>query len=311
MASISTQLAGIKLDTCVFNAAGPKDVTIEELEVIAKSSSSAITMKSCTLDPRTGNPEPRYYDLPEGSINSMGLPNLGYKEYVRFTHVLKSKYAKPIVASISGLKFEDNLTIFEAFNESNADIIEFNPGSPNTIGKPTMGYDLEYLDSSLKEITKICKNPLGIKLPPYFDFVHFEQVADIIKKHKVLYICSINSIGNALVVDPEKEKVVIKPKGGFGGLGGKYIKYTALANVRKFYELLDGKVQLVGCGGIYSGTDAFEYILAGATSVQLGTVYMQEGPSCFERIQNELVAYMKKKGYESIEDFRGQLKTID
>lgn len=311
MASISTELAGIKLQTCVFNAAGPNDVTLEELEVIAKSASSATTMKSCTLEPRQGNPEPRYYDLSEGSINSMGLPNLGYKEYIRFTHILKSKYTKPIVASISGLKFEDNLIIFEAFNESKADIIEFNPGSPNTIGKPTMGYDFEYLDSSLKEITKICKKPLGIKLPPYFDFVHFGQVADIIKRHKVLYICSINSIGNALVIDPEKEQVVIKPKGGFGGLGGKYVKYTALANVRKFYELLGDKVQLVGCGGIYSGIDAFEYILAGATAVQIGTVYMQEGPSCFSRIQNELIAYMKKKGYESIEDFRGQLKTID
>lgn len=311
MADISAELAGIKFETCVFNAAGPKDVTLDELEVIAKSSSSAITMKSCTLEPRQGNPEPRYYDLPEGSINSMGLPNLGYKEYIRFTHLLKSKYKKPIVASISGLKFGDNITIFNAFNESNTDIIEFNPGSPNTIGKPTMGYDFEYLDNSLREIAKVCKKPLGIKLPPYFDFVHFEQVAEIIKRHKVLYICSINSIGNALVVDPERESVVIKPKGGFGGLGGKYIKYTSLANVRKFYELLGDRVQLVGCGGVYSGTDAFEFILAGATAIQLGTVYMQEGPSCFKRIQNELMAYMKNKGYESIEDFRGQLKTID
>lgn len=311
LASITTELAGIKLETCVFNAAGPKDVTLEELEVIAKSASSAITMKSCTLEPRQGNPEPRYHDLPEGSINSMGLPNLGYKEYIRFTQILKSKYKKPVVASISGLKFEDNVVIFNSFNESKADIIEFNPGSPNTIGKPTMGYDFEYLDSILKEITKICKKPLGIKLPPYFDFVHFEQVAEIIKKYRVLYISSINSIGNALVIDPVKEQVVIKPKGGFGGLGGKYIKYTSLANIRKFYEILGDKVQLVGCGGIYSGIDAFEFILAGTTAVQLGTVYMQEGPSCFERVQNELKAYMEKKGYETIEDFRGQLKTID
>ena len=65
MPDISAELAGVKLEACVFNAAGPKDVTLEELEVIAKSASSAVTMKSCTLEPRKGNPEPRYYDLPE------------------------------------------------------------------------------------------------------------------------------------------------------------------------------------------------------------------------------------------------------
>lgn len=310
MLDISAQITGVKLETCVFNASGPNDVTLEELELIAKSSSSAITTKSCTLEPRQGNPEPRYYDLPEGSINSMGLPNLGYKEYIKFTHILKSKYNKPIFASISGLTLEDNITIFKAFNDSKADVIEFNPGSPNTIGKPTMGYDFEYLNESLKEVTKISKKPVGVKLPPYFDFVHFEEVSKIINKYKIAYIACINSIGNALVIDPEKEEVMIKPKGGFGGLGGKYIKYTTLANVRKFHELLPN-VSIVGCGGVYSGKDVFELILAGATSVQLGTIFMQEGPSCFKRIQDELITYMKKKGYQSLEDFRGKLKLLD
>jgi len=308
--NISIALAGIKLDTCVFNAAGPNDVTLEELEIIAKSKSSAITTKSCTLEPRVGNPEPRYADLELGSINSMGLPNLGYKEYIKFAHILKSKYSKPVVASISGLTFDDNLVIFKAFNDSEADILEFNPGSPNTIGKPTMGYDLEYLDQSLKEITKICKKPLGIKLPPYFDFVHFEEVAKIIRKYNVLYISSINSIGNALVIDSEKEEAVIKPKGGYGGLGGKYIKPTSLANVRKFYELVGDKVQLVGCGGIYTGMDVFEFILAGASAVQLGTVFIQEGPSCFARVQEELKSIMQRKGYTKLEDFKGKLKVL-
>ena len=310
MPDISTQIAGVKLETCVFNASGPNDVTLDELEIIAKSESSAITMKSCTLEPRKGNPEPRYHNLPEGSINSMGLPNLGYKEYIRLASILKSKYNKPIVASISGLTLEDNIIIFHAFNGSKGDLIEFNPGSPNTIGKPIMGYDFDYLDRNLGGVTKLCKKPIGIKLPPYFDFVHFEEVVKIIRKHKVAYISSINSIGNALVIDPVKEQVVIKPKGGFGGLGGKYIKYTTLANVRKFHELLPN-IPIVGCGGVYSGIDVFELILAGATAVQLGTVFIQEGPSCFKRIQDELRSYMKSKGYESLDDFRGKLKTLD
>src|SRR3989338_1757348 len=142
MTDISAEISGAKLETCVFNAAGPNDVTLEELETIGKSKSSAITMKSCTLEAREGNPEPRYKDLPHGSINSMGLPNLGYKKYVEFASALR-KYNKPVIASISGLTLHDNEIMFEAFNHSEAELIEFNPGSPNTIGKPITGYDFE------------------------------------------------------------------------------------------------------------------------------------------------------------------------
>src|SRR3989338_1903227 len=143
MADISTEIAGVKLETCVFNTAGPADVTLKELEMIANSKSSAITMKSCTLEPREGNPKPRYADLEFGSINSMGLPNLGYKAYIKFAKILKKQSKKPVIASISGMTLKDNVVIFKAFNDSPVDLIEFNPGSPNTIGKPIVGYDTE------------------------------------------------------------------------------------------------------------------------------------------------------------------------
>ncbi|MBI2051481.1 dihydroorotate oxidase [Candidatus Roizmanbacteria bacterium] len=309
---IGVTIGGFEFETCIFNASGPKDETLPLLERIAKSKASAITMKSCTLEPRVGNPEPRYVDLPgKSSINSMGLPNLGYKEYIKFAKTLKKKYKKPVIASICGMSLQDNVTMFQAFNNSAADIIEFNPGSPNTIGKPIVGYDIGEMDRSLAKLTKICKKPLGVKLPPYFDFVHFEGMAKVLQKYPVEYVSCINAIGNALVIDPKKEQPVIKPKGGFGGLGGRFIKYTALANVRKFYELVGNRIKIVGVGGIFTGVDVFEFILAGATAVQLGTVYMQEGPKCFARIQMELVSYMKKRGYDSLEDFRGKLKTLD
>lgn len=310
MRDISANVGGVALETCVFNAAGPSDVTLEELEIIGKSASSAITMKSCTLEPRTGNPEPRYFDLFHGSLNSMGLPNLGYKEYVKFSAVLQ-KYNKPVVASVSGLSLADNIEIIKAFNSSEAQLIELNLSCPNIVGKPQVCYDFDQTIDVLDAITRICRKPLGVKLSPYFDFVHFEQMTDILRRQKVKFITCINSIGNALVIDPEKEQPVIKPKGGFGGLGGRYVKYTALGNVRKFYELLGGKTQIIGCGGVYTGTDAFEFILAGAAAVQVGTVFIQEGPSCFSRIQNELRTIMARKGYERIEDFRGQLKPLD
>jgi len=308
---ISTIIAGVKLDTCIFNTSGPKDETLPLLKIIGRSKSSAITMKSCTLEPRVGNPEPRYVNLPnKSSINSMGLPNLGYKEYVKFVGILKKQFKKPVVASICGMTLEDDVIMFKAFNNTEVDLIEFNPGSPNTIGKPIVGYDVKEMDRLLATVTKICKKPLGVKLPPYFDLVHFEQIAKVLKKYPVKFITCINSIGNGLVIDPKKEQAVIKPKGGFGGIGGRAIKYTTLANVRKFYELLGDNMQIIAVGGITSGVDAFEAILAGASAVQVGTIYMQEGPSCFIRIQKELIDYMSKKGYTSIEDFRGKLKSL-
>ena len=311
MADISTEIAGVKFETCVFNAAGPADVTLKELEVIGKSKSSAITMKSCTLEPRKGNPEPRYADLEFGSINSMGLPNLGYKAYVKFSKIVKEKYTKPVVASISGMTLEDNIVIFKAFNDSPVDLIEFNPGSPNTIGKPIVGYDFQEMDRLLEAVSKICKKPWGVKLPAYFDFVHYDQIAKVIKKYPVKFLTSVNSVGNGLVIDPNKEKTVIKPKGGFGGIGGRYIKYTALANVRKFYELLGKKIQIIGVGGVYTGVDAFEFILAGASAVQIGTAFLQKGPGIFEQVQKELLDFMDKKGYKNIEDVCGNLKTLN
>lgn len=311
MFSLKTSIKNIPLETCVFNASGPKDETLPQLEIIAQSASSAIMMKSCTLDPRQGNPEPRYADLPDhSSINSMGLPNLGYKEYVKFAGILKKKYTKPVIASISGMTLEDNIIMFKAFNKTPVDIIEFNPGSPNTIGKPIVGYDANDMDRLLDAVCKVNTKPLGVKLPPYFDFVHYEQIANVLKQYPIDFITTVNSIGNGLVIDPETERSLIKPKGGFGGIGGKWIKYTALANVRKWYELLGNRMQIIGVGGIITGIDAFEFILAGASAVQIATAFYQEGPKSFERIQKELTGFMKKKKYSSIDDFKGKLKTL-
>ena len=308
---ISTNIGGVNLETCIFNTSGPADVTLKELEVIAKSKTSAITMKSCTLESREGNPKPRYADLEFGSINSMGLPNLGYKAYIKFSKILKEKYKKPVMASISGMTQKDNIIIFKAFNDSPVDLIEFNPGSPNTIGKPIVGYDTKEMDKLLEAVSKVCKKPFGVKLPAYFDLIHFEQTANVIKKYPVKFVTCINSVGNGLAIDPYKEQPLIKPKGGFGGIGGGYVKFTALANVRKFYELFGDKIQVIGVGGVYTGIDAFEFILAGASAIQIGTAFLQKGPTIFETVQEELKDFMERKGYKTIKDFRGKLRTLD
>jgi dihydroorotate dehydrogenase (fumarate) len=124
------------------------------------------------------------------------------------------------------------------------------------------------------------------------------------------FLSLINSVGNGLVVDPERETVVIKPKGGFGGLGGTLIKPVALANVRAFWKQFKGRLPIIGTGGVVSGTDIFEHLLCGATAVQIGTVLVEEGLGVFGRLQKELATVLEKKGYASPAACIGKLKEL-
>ena len=108
----------------------------------------------------------------------------------------------------------------------------------------------------------------------------------------------------------DRETVVIKPKGGFGGLGGSIIKPVALANVRAFWKIFEGRISIIGTGGVVHGVDAFEHLLCGASAVQIGTVLVEEGIDVFGRLETELAAQLSKKGYAKLEDCRGKLKEL-
>lgn len=308
--SLATIIAGAPLASCLYNASGPLCTTEAELTAIGRSQSGAILSKSATLQPRQGNEEPRYVQTPWGSINSMGLPNQGYEFYAAFSKQV-TQYGKPYFMSVSGLSHQDNLQIIKQLAaHKNISAIELNLSCPNVPGKPQTGYDFAESRKVLEMVFAEARQPIGVKLPPYFDMPHFEMMAEVLRDFPLAFVTCINSIGNGLVVDPQTEAVVIKPKNGFGGIGGDFIKPTALANVRKFYTLLDKNVAIIGCGGIKSGQDAFEHILCGASAVQIGTQFMHEGPPCFTRIAQELAEIMQRKGYRTIEDFKGKLKSL-
>ncbi len=309
--TLKTTLAGFHLGSCLMNASGVHCTDENELSGLLNANVGALVTKSCTLESRTGNPLPRYANIPNGSINSMGLPNHGLAYYLEFIEKSQYLHNKIAILSIAGLSKKENLELLK--NADKADsikLIELNLSCPNIPGKPQTGYDFEASEKLLAEAFEISTKSVGVKLPPYFDMVHFESMATVLKKFPVAYVCCVNSIGNALWINVENESVVIKPKNGFGGLGGMYIKPTALANVRMFYSLLDG-VDIVGCGGIQNGQDAFEHILCGASMVQIGTTLWQEGPACFDRISNELSTIMQQKGYATIDEFKGKLKSMN
>lgn len=274
----------------------------------------------------SGNDQPRTWHEENGkaSLNSEGLPNNGIDYYIDHKTIADTmgESKKPYMVSISGKKLADNLRMLQKISDAiKADptrisAVELNLACPNIVGKPTIGYDFDQMEDVLKQVTSQplfnCSQPfpLGVKMPPYFDRPHFEHAASIINKYKssIAYVASINTIGNALAIDSVAEMPCIKANCGFAGLSGPAVKFTALANVNQMRECLDDSIDVVGVGGVSTGQDVFEMLLCGASAVQIGTCHWIEGPSCFDRICNELEGIMKEKGYKSIDDFRGKLK---
>ncbi len=241
----------------------------------------------------------------------MGLPNLGFDYYLDYVQKYQKKSSTPVFFSVASMSMQDNIETLKKLEDSDFHgFTELNLSCPNVVGKPQVAYDFELTEKILTEVFSFFTKPLGVKLPPYFDPAHFDQMATILNKFPLVFVNAINSVGNGLIIDPEKEQVVIKSKEGFGGIGGEYIKPTALANVHAFYQRLNPTIQIIGTGGIVSGQDAFEHILCGASMLQIGTQLYKEGPLVFDRVLSELEAIMNTKGYTNIEQFRGKLKTF-
>lgn len=321
---LSTTVAGIRLTTCLYNASGPRSGTAAALQKVAKSASGAVLTKSATLESQTGNPQPRTWHSADNmaSLNSEGLPNSGIDYYISEDTYNESMEGaddgKPFFVSLSGKTLKDNLEMLMRVSKSKAKIaaIEMNLACPNVIGKPIIGYDFDQMEDILKAVESLpCHKdgslpPLGVKLPPYLDGLHFSMAATVLNKHKELvrYVCTMNTLGNATAIDVASDAPVISSNSGFAGLSGPVIRYTALANVRKLRSLLDADIDVVGVGGITTGQDVLEFLLAGATACQIATAHWKEGPTAFDRILKELESILLKRGCKSILDIQGKLK---
>ena len=331
----------------LLNASGCMCATSKMLDELKNGNPAGICTKSCTLQPRAGNPEPRYWEHEEGmmTLNSMGLPNLGVDYYLDYFKTSNNNYDGWRCMSLAVLgPIEDTYKMLEKIIQpgSPVDAIEFNLSCPNLAGKDIIAYDKPGLQELLIVLEDACQeliahvialdktgtNPdgynnsnyrysppeFGIKLPPYWQMSDYREIAQMLNPGWISFIHTINSVPNALVIDPEREETVIHPKQGFGGLGGEIIKPIALANIRGFYLALQelggawDKIKIIGCGGVSHGQDVFEMILAGADAVSIGSQLLIEGAGCISRISDELCDIMRKKGYHNLDEFRGRLK---
>lgn len=305
--TVSTEICGVRFPSAVINAAGAKDVSLEDLDALGQSEAGAIVIKTATKEFRAGNDLPRWHADGTGSVNSMGLPNLGYERYAAAVPKLK-EHGKPVIASVSGLNEGDNEEMLAAYDKAGVDMVEVNLSCPNLAGKGQLGYDYAASRKMLGNCRKATKLPMGVKLPPYFDGSQFEEMAAVLKETGTDFVVTINSVGNTLIVDPKEERKVIAPNGGLGGLGGSYVKPISLANVHKFSQLLD--LPVIGVGGVASGTDVFEHLLAGASAVGVGTALVNEGPAVFMRLNRELADVLKEHGYDGPDAASGKLKDL-
>ncbi len=304
MASMQTTIHSLALDTPLMNAAGVWCTTTDELQAVAAGDTGAVVTKSMTLNPREGNICPRYAADTVCSVNSMGLPNHGVEYYCGGAAALQ-KSRKPIIASIAGFREEEYSTLLERVCREPFDAVEINLSCPNVEGKEIFAYDLEAASRILERLRAMTDKLLGVKLPPYSRRSEISAVGQRLVDLGINFVTVVNSYPLGTIIDAQTRRLQIVPNGGIGGLGGKALKPIALSHVLLFSQACQGKVAIIGAGGVETGTDVAEYLLAGASAVQVGTALYTEGPSIFERLTSELTQYCDKNGISRIADIIG------
>jgi dihydroorotate dehydrogenase (fumarate) len=284
-------------DPPIMNASGCLCTEATELDALLTSRAGAVVSKSSTLAPRRGNPQPRLALDDFGSLNSVGLENHGYEYYSHYFH--SSKLFIQSIYPFDDEEMERMLLDLDV-KAKKGSMVELNISCPNVLRGNFQGSLLRVL-ATLEDLD-LDNLVLGLKLQPFSETSDIEDVAYYVRaRGEIKFLTCCNTIPNCLFIEEDVPSISSK----LGGLGGRYVKPLSLSNVYRFSNLLD--VAIFGCGGVTCGRDVYDYILCGATAVQVGTQLVKEGVSCFERIEREFKDIMKEKGYNSIEEFRGKM----
>lgn len=302
---LKTKIGDLELDGVFTNGSGVNDDTLDKLVQIANSRAGFITTKTATFQPRIGNAGPRFYILGTTTINAMGLPNPGYVGMAEKVGELKKQTKKPVFISMSGFDANEAEEMAKTLSPV-ADVLELNLSCPNIHGKSQIIYDMEATAEVLTRVRKVTNKKIAVKAAPFMDSNTQLEFCEVAKKTGVDIIVAINTIGNAMYIDADRERIMLKPK--WGGLGGDALKMLGWGNVRRYHEYFKGSIPIVGCGGIASGKDAFAYALAGACAFASATTLAKEGVAAFARMEDELEAELKKHNYSSLMDAVGKAK---
>ncbi len=298
---LETELAGAKLSNPTILASGIMGVSGASLSLIAKKGAGAVTSKSISLEPRKGHPNPVILTYEQGMLNAVGLSNAGAKDSIPELEYAVKNAGVPIIASIVEFKAENFGTLAKEISKANPALIELNISCPNVsheFGKP-FSHDpaaAEWATRSAKRNTKI---PVFVKLSP--NTPDIIEVARAVKSAGADGITAINTIGPGMQIDIHARKPVLSNK--CGGVSGPAIKPIAVKCIYDLYK--ETRLPIIGTGGVITGADAIELIMAGASAVAIGSGIYYRGLGVFAGVCGEIERFMEKEGFSSIGEMRG------
>ncbi|AVQ47336.1 dihydroorotate dehydrogenase [Clostridium botulinum] len=257
-----------------------------------------VSSKGLTLNPKEGNNGIRIYETSSGIINSVGLQNPGIDKFIKEELPKMKKIDTVIIANVGGGCIEDYIEVIEKLNKTDVDMIELNISCPNVKhGGMAFGIKSEIAYEVVKKVKEICQKPLIVKLSP-----NAEDIVDMAIKCEKAGANAISLVNTfkAMAIDIKRKTSVFENV--TAGLSGPCIKPIAL---RMVYEVCKQvKIPVIGIGGICNYKDVIEFIMAGATAVQIGTANFMHPYSALDIIE-DLENYMKEEGIQTLEEIRG------
>jgi dihydroorotate dehydrogenase (NAD+) catalytic subunit len=294
-----TNIAGLKLHNPTVLASGILGYTSESLQLVAGGGAGAVVTKSVGVAPRPGYPNPTVVQAKEGLVNAVGLPNPGINEYVEEINYTKTILKVPLIVSVFGYTAEEYALVSQKASEAGADAIELNVSCPHVkYTGSEIGQNPKLLTDVICKVKAAIRKPVIVKLSP--NVTDITETAKAAEKAGADALTVINTV-RAVAIDVETQTPILSNVRG--GLSGPAIKPIALRCVYDVFETV--KIPVFGCGGIVDWKDAVEFLLAGASAIQVGTAVALENSSVFQAINRGVSNYLKRKGYGSVKEIVG------
>lgn len=294
-------LAGVELNNPVMEASGTFGSGAEYSEFVDLNKLGAVVTKGVANVPWPGNPTPRIAETASGMLNAIGLQNPGIDLFVKRDIPFLKQFDTKIIVNVCGKSTEDYLEVVERLGDEPVDLLEINISCPNVKeGGIAFGQDPKSVEAITRAVKAKAKQPVIMKLSP--NVTDITEMAKAAESGGADILSLINTL-TGMKIDIYKQDFALANK--TGGLSGPAIKPVAL---RMVYQTANAvNIPIIGMGGIQSGEDAVEFILAGATAVAVGTANFNN-PFATEQVVTGIENYMKQMNVEDINDLIGKVK---
>lgn len=299
MVNPEVHIGSLKFRNPVLTASGTFGYGIEFEDFIDVSRPGGIVLKGTTLEPREGNPYPRMAETPSGMLNAVGLQNKGIDHFEKYIYPEVSAYDTNVIVNVNGSYIEDYVALAERIGQlEKIPAIELNISCPNVkMGGMAFGTNPLTAREVIKAVRKVYSKLLIVKLSPNVtDITEFARIAEEEGADSVSLVNTF--LGMAIDSDSMRPSLSTVT----GGLSGPAIKPLALRMVWQVARAV--KIPVIGMGGIMNAGDAIEFMLAGATAVQVGTASFID-PQASVKIIDGMTRYLVEKGFSSFRDIIG------